>query len=112
MSPEQVQDALECGGPEEIWKVSIAYLESRARQSREIARGLRRDAQDALEQADGHFAAAAEFDNLAFAMKNAPVTFPASAGEAGTAGTTKIGPAEGEHATREAGDAQNPAGEE
>jgi hypothetical protein len=77
MSPEQISDALECGNPEQVWTVTIAYLEARARQSEDIAETLRKEAADASDQADGHFAAAQEFHNLVLAMKRAPLTFAA-----------------------------------
>jgi hypothetical protein len=73
-----MQDVLDCGQPEAVWAATVAYLEARARQSEDIAEELRKDAQDALEQADGHFAAAQELHSLALAMKRAPVTFAAS----------------------------------
>jgi hypothetical protein len=77
MSPEQISDVLECGNPQQVWTVAIAYLEGRAQQSDDIGESLRRDAKDALKQADEHFAAAQEFHNLALAMRRAPITFAA-----------------------------------
>jgi hypothetical protein len=76
VSPEQITDVLDCGNPQESWQTMIRLWRQRAVQSREIAKKLRADAQDALDRANEYDDAAHDFDGLADALEDASVTFP------------------------------------
>lgn len=76
MKLEQLTDVLDCGDAQSTWQELVYHLKFRAAQSRDIARDLERDARDATAQAEDHRRNAVEFENLAEAMKKAPVTFP------------------------------------
>ena len=73
-----VEDVLDCGTPLETFEALVAHMERRKAAAREIANKLRRDANDAMEQAERHDAEANGFDQLIFAMRQAPITFPAA----------------------------------
>ena len=85
--PKQLEDTLDCGGPEETHKALIDHLYARANHSEQVALDLERDARDANEQAAAHFNAAQEFFMLARALEDAPVAFAAQAIEAQRAAT-------------------------
>jgi hypothetical protein len=78
MSPEQLQDILDCGNAQEAWQEMVAHFKQRARQEREIAADLEREAKDAFNRCTEHREIAAGFDVLAVALINADVDFPKS----------------------------------
>lgn len=79
MSPEQIEDVLDCGNAQENWQTIVQRWKRRAAQSADIARKLRADAQDALDRATEHDDDARDFEQLAHALENASVTFPTPA---------------------------------
>lgn len=75
MNASQLEDVLDCGNAQEAWQELVHHLKARARQARNIAASLTRDANDALARAEEHMADAEGFDALAAALVNAEVDF-------------------------------------
>lgn len=67
----------EIGEPRVAWAAVAERFREEARLNQRCADSLRKDAADALEQADGHQRLADDFTMLANAIARAPVAFPA-----------------------------------